>query len=280
MIADVEAGIVKRVIIKDMSRFGRDYLQVGMYTEIMFPEHDVHFIAVNDGVDSNQGDNEFTPFRNIINEWYAKDTSKKIRAVMKVKGNAGGITYSDAKYTIETTITDNGDGTLKAEHVLKGTEPAEFKNTYSVTPLDAELDFDLSKAIDGRDWTDSDKFSFTITAPEGTPLPEPATVTVSKKDAKDGIAAIKFAKIHYTAAGAYKYEIRENAGSAAGMTYDGHVATAEVTVTDNGKGVLTANVTKKESGRFTNTYRSELDYAAAGGLKLSKTLYGRPMTEG
>ena len=89
MIADVEAGIVKRVIIKDMSRFGRDYLQVGMYTEIMFPEHDVHFIAVNDGVDSTQGDNEFTPFRNIINEWYAKDTSKKIRAVMKSKGEAG-----------------------------------------------------------------------------------------------------------------------------------------------------------------------------------------------
>ena len=56
MIADVEAGIVKRVIIKDMSRFGRDYLQVGMYTEIMFPEHDVHFIAVNDGVDSTKGD--------------------------------------------------------------------------------------------------------------------------------------------------------------------------------------------------------------------------------
>ena len=205
---------------------------------------------------------------------------KHTYTLREAKGNAGGITYSDAKFTIETTITDNGDGTLKAEHVLKGTEPAEFKNTYSVTPLDAELDFDLSKAIDGRDWTDSDKFSFTITAPEGTPLPEPATVTVSKKDAKDGIAAIKFGKIHYTAAGTYKYEIRENAGSAAGMTYDGHVATAEVTVTDNGKGVLTANVTKKESGRFTNTYRSELDYAAAGGLKLSKTLSGRPMAEG
>ena len=98
MIADVEAGIVKRVIIKDMSRFGRDYLQVGMYTEIMFPEHDVHFIAVNDGVDSTQGDNEFTPFRNIINEWYAKDTSKKIRAVMKVKGNAGEHLTTNAPY--------------------------------------------------------------------------------------------------------------------------------------------------------------------------------------
>lgn len=89
MIADVEAGKVKRVIVKDMSRLGRDYLQVGMYTEIFFPEHDVHFIAVNDGVDSNQEDNEFTPFRNIINEWYAKDTSKKIRAVKRSKGMAG-----------------------------------------------------------------------------------------------------------------------------------------------------------------------------------------------
>ena len=89
MIADVETGKVKRVIVKDMSRLGRDYLQVGMYTEIFFPEHDVHFIAVNDGVDSNQEDNEFTPFRNIINEWYAKDTSKKIRAVKRSKGMAG-----------------------------------------------------------------------------------------------------------------------------------------------------------------------------------------------
>lgn len=200
----------------------------------------------------------------------------------EVKDNAGGITYSDAKFTIETTITDNGDGTLSATHVLKDVKVAEFKNTYSVTPLDAELDFGLSKAIDGRDWTDADKFSFTISAAEGTdaPLPDPATVTVSKKDAKDGIAAINFGEIRYTAAGTYKYEIRENAGNAAGMTYDGHVATAEVTVTENGEGKLTANVTKKESGRFTNTYRTELDYAAAGGLKLSKALSGRPMTEG
>ena len=198
----------------------------------------------------------------------------------EVKGNAGGITYSDAKFTIETTITDNGDGTLKAEHVLKDAEAATFENTYSVTPLDAELDFDLNKVISGRDWTDGDEFSFTITAPEGAPLPNPATVTVSKHDAKDGIAAVKFGKIRYTAAGTYTYEIRENAGNAAGMAYDGHVATAEVTVTEDGEGKLTANVTKKENGRFTNTYRTELNYTAAGGLKLSKSLSGRPMTEG
>lgn len=191
-----------------------------------------------------------------------------------------GITYSDTKYTIETTITDNGDGTLSATHELKSATPATFKNTYSVTPLDAELDFDLSKVISGREWTDGDEFSFTITAPDGAPLPDPATVTVSKHDAKDGIAAIKFGKIRYTAAGTYKYEIRENGGNTVGMTYDSHVATAEVTVTEDGDGDLTANVTKKENGRFTNTYRSELDYAAAGGLKLSKTLSGRPMTEG
>ena len=191
-----------------------------------------------------------------------------------------GITYSDAEYTIETTITDNGDGTLKAEHVLKDAKTATFKNTYSVTPTDADLDFDLSKAIDGREWTDGDEFGFTITAPDGAPLPDPATVTVSKHDAKDGIAAIKFGKIRYTAAGTYKYEIRENAGNTVGMTYDSHVATAEVTVTEDGEGKLTANVTKKEYGRFTNTYRTELNYTAAGGLWLSKYLDGRPMTEG
>lgn len=191
-----------------------------------------------------------------------------------------GITYSDAKYTIETTITDNGDGTLSATHELKSATPATFENTYSVTPTDADLDFDLSKVISGREWTDGDEFSFTITAPDGAPLPDPATVTVSKHDAKDGIAAIKFGKIRYTAAGTYKYEIRENAGSAAGMTYDVHVATAEVTVTEDGDGNLTANVTKKENGRFTNTYRTELNYTAAGGLWLSKYLDGRPMTEG
>ena len=207
---------------------------------------------------------------------------KHAYTLREIKGGttSKGITFSDAKYTIETTITDNGDGTLKAEHVLKDATAATFKNTYSVAPLDAELDFDLSKVISGRDWTDGDEFSFTITAPEDAPLPDPATVTVSKKDAKDGIAAIKFGKIHYAAAGTYKYEIRENAGSTVGMTYDAHVATAEVTVTESGDGSLTANVTKKENGRFTNTYRTELNYTAAGGLWLSKYLDGRPMTEG
>ena len=90
MLADIEAGHVNMVIVKDMSRFGRNYLEVGMYTEIRFPELDVRFIAINDGVDTDSAiDNDFTPFRNIINEWYAKDTSKKVRAYMLAKGQSG-----------------------------------------------------------------------------------------------------------------------------------------------------------------------------------------------
>ena len=89
MMGDIENGLVSMVVVKDMSRFGRNYLEVGMYTEIRFPEMGVRFIAVNDGVDSEREDNDFTPFRNIINEWYAKDTSKKVRAVPKAKGNSG-----------------------------------------------------------------------------------------------------------------------------------------------------------------------------------------------
>ncbi|MCM1306931.1 MAG: recombinase family protein [Bacteroides sp.] len=90
MIRDIDAGLVKTVIVKDMSRLGRDYLKVGYYSEVYFNEADVHFIAINDGVDNHlENDSDFTPFRNIINEWYAKDTSKKIRAVFKAKGNSG-----------------------------------------------------------------------------------------------------------------------------------------------------------------------------------------------
>lgn len=90
LIGDVNNGKVGTIIVKDMSRLGRDYLKVGMYTEITFPEANVRFIAINDGVDSDSNiDNDFTPFRNIINEWYAKDTSKKIRAVFKAKGMSG-----------------------------------------------------------------------------------------------------------------------------------------------------------------------------------------------
>lgn len=90
MMSDVEEGKIGTVIVKDMSRFGRDYIMVGYYTEIYFGNCNVRFIAVNDNVDSNvQTENDLTPFKNVFNEWYAKDTSKKIRAVFKAKGNLG-----------------------------------------------------------------------------------------------------------------------------------------------------------------------------------------------
>ena len=89
MLADIEAGKVATVIVKDMSRLGRNYLQVGMYTEMIFPQKGVRFIAINDGVDSAQGDNDFAPLRNIFNEWLVRDTSKKIKAVKRSKGMSG-----------------------------------------------------------------------------------------------------------------------------------------------------------------------------------------------
>lgn len=84
MIAEVEAETVATIIVKDMSRFGRDYLKVGLYTDVLFKDKGVRFIAINNGIDSDkQGDNDFTPILNIMNEWYAKDSSRKIQAIFK-----------------------------------------------------------------------------------------------------------------------------------------------------------------------------------------------------
>ena len=99
MIELVENDKVGVIIAKDMSRIGRNYLEVGLYTEMLFPEHDIRFIAVNSGVDSaNQQDNDFTPFLNIINEFYVKDSSKKVKAVMKQKGESGEYLTTNPPY--------------------------------------------------------------------------------------------------------------------------------------------------------------------------------------
>ena len=98
MIADVEAGKIKRVIVKDLSRFGRDYLQVGMFTEVLFAQYDIHFIAIANNVDSQKGENDLTPFVNLFNEWYARDCSRKQRAVKRAKGTSGKRIASIAPY--------------------------------------------------------------------------------------------------------------------------------------------------------------------------------------
>lgn len=89
MIEDIEMGYVTTVMVKDLSRLGRDYVSVGNYTDSYFPDHNVRFIAVNDGIDSDEGESEIAPFKNILNEMYARDISKKIRSSHRLRGNAG-----------------------------------------------------------------------------------------------------------------------------------------------------------------------------------------------
>lgn len=118
MIQEVREGNVEAVIIKDMSRFGRDYLQVGTYMEVL-RKNDTRLIALNDNVDTINGDDEFTPFRNIMNEWYARDTSKKIRSAFKAKNLAGKHTSSSVPY-----------GYLKSE---------DDKNLWVIDPIAAPI---------------------------------------------------------------------------------------------------------------------------------------------
>ena len=102
MLSLVEDDKVAVVCVKDLSRLGRNYLQTGLYTEVVFPEHNTRFIAINDNVDSDAGDNEFAPFRNILNEWYSKDCSKKIRSAYRAKAIKGtGVKLKKASYPSE-----------------------------------------------------------------------------------------------------------------------------------------------------------------------------------
>lgn len=98
MLRDVEAGLISTVITKDLSRLGRNYLKTGELIEIVFPENDVRYIAINDGVDTAREDNEFTPLRNWFNEFYARDTSKKIRAVKQAKAQKGERVNGEVPY--------------------------------------------------------------------------------------------------------------------------------------------------------------------------------------
>lgn len=118
MIDEVKADRISVVIVKDMSRFGRDYLQVGTYMEVL-RKHDTRLIALNDSVDTLKGDDEFTPFRNIMNEWYARDTSKKIRSAFQAKNLAGKHTSSSVPY-----------GYLKSE---------QDKNQWVIDPVAAPI---------------------------------------------------------------------------------------------------------------------------------------------
>ena len=118
MITEVEAGNVAVIIVKDMSRFGRDYLKVGFYTEVMFKEKGVRFIAINNGIDSsNQQDSDFTPFLNIMNEWYARDSSRKIQAIFKARMQEGKRVSPSVPYGYRRDPDDK-------QHLIIDPEPA------------------------------------------------------------------------------------------------------------------------------------------------------------
>lgn len=138
MMEEVEAGRVEAIVIKDMSRLGRDYLKVGQVMEIL-RQRDVRLIAINDGVDSLKGDDDFTPFRNIMNEFYARDTSRKIRSVFKAKGMSG-------KHLTGTVIY----GYLwdeKREHWLVDEEAAEVvRRIFSLT-MEGYGPYQISKLL-------------------------------------------------------------------------------------------------------------------------------------
>ena len=107
LLSEIEAGHVATLIVKDLSRFGRNYLQVGYYTEVVFPKKGVRFIAINNSVDSAKpSDNDFTPFLNIMNEWYAKDTSNKIKAVFKARMKKGMRCSGSIPYGYKRTKED------------------------------------------------------------------------------------------------------------------------------------------------------------------------------
>lgn len=205
-------------------------------------------------------------------------------------GSAGGMSYSDNVAAFRVTVRDNTKtGELETTvRLISG--DWEFVNTYdSSIPKDQLVNPHFSKRLVGRDWRDGDEFSFTIAAKTpGAPLPvddngkEVTTVSVHNKSEADDFT---FGTIPFTydmvrnGARTFEYEVTENASGIPGISDDKHAATVTVTVADQGNGTMGANVTNK-SNVFTNTYRSQLDYTAAGGLSVTKKMSGRALTAG
>ena len=141
LIADVEAGKVAHIIVKDMSRIGRDYLQTGFYTEVMFRQYGVHFVAVANNVDSDDlNSNEFAPFLNIMNEWYLRDLSKKQRAAIKVKGESGKPTSNSAIYGYKKDPNDKN-------HWLIDEEAAEVVRRIFRLTIDGNGPYEIARIL-------------------------------------------------------------------------------------------------------------------------------------
>lgn len=208
-----------------------------------------------------------------------------------------GLYYDGANHVVTIDVADDGNGQLTTTTKVDGQETnvVSFANKYRAQNVSFDTaNAQLNKILPGRDWLDSDSFDFTITALDGAPMPkrdgsEVSSATVKSPNSKDGDSvSFDFGQIEFTsdmvkdAPGhkrTFTYEVTENAGNLPGIQYSDNKAVVEVTVSDNGQGKLVASATT-QNGTFVNRYSSELNYTAAGGLNLAKTLTGRDMTDG
>ena len=217
------------------------------------------------------------------------------------KGTAR-LLFIDQLHTEKTAVGGNATGTARdvlnpewndSSSLARATQVnARLGNNGKITfglgttpaALDTKARFGLTKVLEGRAWTDADKFTFEIGLASGDrdaqSVPK-TSVALTKSDADgQGHAAIDFGAITYTKAGTYVYEVFEKDGGASGIAYSTNRARITVVVTVDKAGVLSASVTKVENPSFTNTYTSELSYSAAGGLVITKTLNGHSMAAG
>lgn len=210
---------------------------------------------------------------------------------------ATGLYYDGTNHVVTIDVSDDGNGVLTAATKVDDQETniVSFANKYRAQNVSFDTaNAQLNKILQGRDWLDSDSFDFTITALDGAPMPkrdgsEVSSATVKSPNSKDGDSvSFDFGQIEFTsdmvkdAPGhkrTFTYEVTENAGNLPGIQYSDNKAVVEVTVSDNGQGKLVASATT-QNGTFVNRYSSELNYTAAGGLNLAKTLTGRDMTDG
>lgn len=203
-----------------------------------------------------------------------------------------GLYYDGASHTVKISITDNGKGELSAATTVDdepNTSLVSFMNTYRAQDVSFDTaNAQLKKILEGRDWLDSDSFTFNLKAlTDGAPMPEGAvdgvaTATVTKANAEN----FGFGNITYTSdmlqgapSKTFKYEVSEATGTIEGIDYATNKATITVTVVDNGEGKLTASAST-ENGTFVNRYTASVSYTANGGIQLAKVLKGRDMVEG
>lgn len=224
-------------------------------------------------------------------------TVKEVIPNGEVQDQAKGLYYDGATHDVTIDVADDGNGQLKVTTKVDRheTNVVSFENKYRAQNVSLDTaTAQLNKILQGRDWIENDSFDFTITAQNGAPMPkrngeEVSSTTVKSPNSKDGDSvSFDFGQIEFTsdmvkdAPGhkrTFTYEVTENAGNLPGIQYSDNKAVVEVTVSDNGQGKLVASATT-QNGTFVNRYSSELNYTAAGGLNLAKTLTGRDMTDG